>query len=140
MPWMETDAMSQRIAFVVRALGKREPFTALCREFGISCKTGYKWVHRYEEEGSLQGLGELSRRPHRSPRETPEEIVRVVEQVRLEYGWGGKKLQHVLRQQHGIVVPVVTIQRILKRRGLIGEASGARPARLRFERAQPKQL
>src|SRR6476659_2231781 len=119
MPWAEADAMSQRIEFVVRALGVGVSVSALCREFGISRKTGYTWLRRYEQVQRLKDLGEESRRPHRSPGRTPEDVELLVEQVRGEYGWGGKKLHWVLRQQHGTTLPVVTINRILKRRGLV---------------------
>ena len=47
MPWKEMNVMNQRLEFVMRALAK-ENFRALCREYGISAKSGYKWVERYE--------------------------------------------------------------------------------------------
>ncbi|HXU33213.1 MAG TPA: helix-turn-helix domain-containing protein, partial [Thermoanaerobaculia bacterium] len=53
MPWRETNAMDQRIQFVVRALEEEVNRSELCREFGISRKTGYKWLKRYGEVGSL---------------------------------------------------------------------------------------
>jgi len=140
MPWMEADAMSERVEFVVRALGGGVVLSALCREFGISRKTGYKWLRRYEQVGSLKDLGEQSRRPHRTPRRTPEEVEDLVEQVRREYGWGGKKLHWVLRQRHGIELPSVTIQRILKRRGLVSTEPRQSSATRRFERARPNEL
>ena len=60
--------MNQRTEFVLRAL-KAENFRALCQEYGISPKTGYKWKERFYAEG-LEGMQELSRRPASSPRVT----------------------------------------------------------------------
>ena len=48
MPWKERDAMELRTEFCLRALGKDVPFKALCDEYGISRKTGYKWLDRFE--------------------------------------------------------------------------------------------
>ena len=67
MPWKESDVMSERISFVVRARQPGCEMAALCREFGISRQTGYKWLRRSEQVGSLAELAEHSRRPHRSP-------------------------------------------------------------------------
>lgn len=62
MPWTETEVMDQRTEFVLRVLRNAERFGEVCREFGISRKTGYKWRQRFLEEG-LSGLGDQSRRP-----------------------------------------------------------------------------
>ena len=70
MPWKETDVAGERIEFVVRVLSESGNFSALCREFGVSRKTGYKWLRRFEEVGSVSRLGERSRRPHHSPSKT----------------------------------------------------------------------
>ena len=51
MPWKETDVRSERICFVVEALGGRETKRSLCARYGISRKTGYKWLQRFEEVG-----------------------------------------------------------------------------------------
>ena len=73
MPWKETCPMDERMEFI--GLYRRNEWTMaqLCREFGISRKTGYKWVHRYEREGS-QGLADRSRAPHRHPNAVPQTI------------------------------------------------------------------
>ena len=62
MPWKETPKMDQRIEFAMKAL-KCSNFRELCREYGISAKTGYKWRDRFLE-GGLAGMEEKSRRPH----------------------------------------------------------------------------
>lgn len=139
MPWRETDAMSQRIEFVVRALASPRNMSALCREFGIARKTGYKWLRRYQESGSLAGLREQSRRPHHSPRRTPPELEQRVAALRRRYGWSGRKLHHLLRRE-GLSLSPATIDRILQRRGLIRQEPRRTAPTRRFERAAPNQL
>lgn len=140
MPWKETDVMDERIRFVVRASRGLEKMAALCREFGISRKTGYKWLERFEEAGSLRGLREGSRRPLRSPNKTPEKVERRVEALRREYGWGSLKLQWLLECE-GIHLARSTIDQILHRRGLMqATEKNGRPAMRRFERAEPNEL
>ncbi|MGB5162926.1 MAG: IS481 family transposase [Thermoanaerobaculia bacterium] len=139
MPWKETDVAGERIEFVVRALSESSKFSALCREFGICRKTGYKWLHRFEEVGSVSRLGERSRRPHHSPSKTPEAVELRVEALRQRYGWGSKKLQCLLAEE-GLQLPRITIDRILKRRGLVCRARAAKPAQQRFERRRPNEL
>jgi len=139
MPWKETDVRSERICFVVEALGGRETKRSLCARYGISRKTGYKWLQRFEEVGSLGALREHSRRPHRSPRQTDVEIENRVVALRQQYGWGSRKL-HCLLKREGIELGRATIGRILQRRGLIDSAKRSRPAVQRFERARPNEL
>ena len=66
MAWKEVEPMEERIRFVLIASREDDAFSNLCRMFGISRKTGYKWLNRYEEYG-LAGMHELSRRPLNSP-------------------------------------------------------------------------
>ena len=82
MPWEITDVMDQRKRFVLRALGGTVRMAELCREFGISRKTGYKWVTRFKERGE-QGLDDLSRRPRASPSKTSAELQLEVVKLRL---------------------------------------------------------
>lgn len=138
MPWNEVDVQEQRMRFVMRAVGKKERMSALCREFGISRPTGYRWLRRYQGTRRLCALQEKSRRPQRSPRKTGQEKEQRVVALRQETGWGAKKL-HVLLAEEQILLPVRTIHRILERCGMIGEAPhGA--ALERFERSAPNQL
>ena len=74
MPWKDVGVKDQRISLVARALGGTETMTDLCQEYGISRPTGYLWVKRFQEVGSFQALEEKSRRPHRSPNRTAEEL------------------------------------------------------------------
>jgi transposase InsO family protein len=139
MPWKETDAMSERIRFVVAALSGVGTVSDLCCHYGISRKTGYKWIRRYREVGSLAALSEQSRRPHRSPRKTAPEIEDRVIALRHQHGWGPRKLHRLLKRE-GIRLARPTIARILKRRGLISSEGPSRPAVTRFERAHPNEL
>lgn len=139
MPWKETDVVSQRIEFVVRALRGESTISELCREFGVSRKTGHKWLRRYQEAGSLQGLEELSRRPRTSPNRTPSAIEERVVELRKKHGWSGKKLSRMLEWE-GISLSVSTVDRIIKRRGLVRQDKSSRPATRRFERLHPNEL
>ena len=139
MPWKTVGVDEQRMQFVIRVVSGKEALAGLCREFGISRPTGYLWRARYEQAGSLTGLGEQSRRPHRSPTRTAEWKERRVVALRQETGWGAKKLHVTLRDEQGIGVPVRTIHRILERHGLVQEDAHA-PAPGRFERSEANQL
>jgi transposase InsO family protein len=139
MPWARTDVGEQRVKFVVRAVSGQERMTALCREFEISRTTGYRWRRRFQQAGSVTAVVERSRRPGRSPSQTaPGEEARVVA-LRREYGWGAKKIEVLLREQDTSLT-VTTINRILKRRGLIAKKDSNAPALERFERATPNEL
>ena len=70
MPWLETNVREQRVQFVIEAVQPSAKLSALCRQRGISRKTGYKWVARYQAAGSLTGVVNRSRRPHCSPTRT----------------------------------------------------------------------
>lgn len=120
MPWKETCAMEERMKLVMYYLEHEWPMAALCRQFGISRKTGYKIVQRFIEEG-VDGLKDRSRaRCHH-----PNAICGVVEQAVLAARhkhptWGPKKLRAWLdRQDSGVSWPAAsTIGQILYRHGL----------------------
>jgi transposase InsO family protein len=139
MPWKETDVQTERIRFVVEAVRGEVTMRSLCRRYGISRKTGYKWLRRYEAVGSLAELQEQSRRPHRSPRQTDAVIEDRVVALRQQYGWGSRKLRYLLARE-GIRLGRATIDRILARRGLMEGTEHARPAVQRFERSHPNEL
>jgi transposase len=72
MPWKASSVMEERLRFVARILDG-EPMAALCREFGISRKTGYKIFDRYREHG-LEALTDRSRRPVRYGNQLPQQL------------------------------------------------------------------
>jgi transposase len=97
MPWRTESVMQQRVEFVIRARSGKKAMSELCREYGVSRPTGYLWLKRYEESGSLLGLQERSRRPHNSPGRTERALEELVLGLRDKTGWGALKLQEVLR-------------------------------------------
>lgn len=139
MPWKRTDVMEQRIRFVAQALRDPVNFSELCRGYGVARSTGYRWVKRYLEVGHFYRLSERSRRPHHSPLKTPEAIEARVVALRCRHGWGARKLQ-VLLQAEEVNLSEITLNRIIKRNGLLREKDCHRPATRRFERAQPNEL
>ena len=76
MPWRESSVMEERLRFVARLL-EGEGMSELCREFGISRKTGYKIFNRYKDEG-LEALSDRSRRPVRYANQLPDQIERLI--------------------------------------------------------------
>src|SRR5688572_2111242 len=97
MPWKEKDRVSLRREFVGLARADGANVRELCRRFGISPKTGYKWLDRFEEAGE-QGLRERSRRPARSPLRTSKAVEEEVLRVRDRHpAWGGRKIAARLR-------------------------------------------
>ena len=142
MPWKVRTKMSERIAFCALASQEDANFSALCREFGISRKTGYKWQARYAKKGKA-GLKEHSRRPKTMPAQTDAQMEQKVLDVRKKHPyWGGRKIHHLLLQQGEVGVPSPsTITAILRRNGcLVEEESEKRRAFVRFEREKPNEL
>lgn len=120
MPWKVSRQMDERMGFVAR-LRAGERMTDLCREFGISRKTGYKFWSRYKARGP-GGLEDESRAPHRRPRKTAPEVEQlVVEMRRAHPNWGGRTIRGVLQREHPeLLVPAEwTCSEILKRNGLV---------------------
>lgn len=121
MPWKETSAMCERAAFLrAYELEKEESMAALCRRFGISRKTGYKWLERYEQEGEM-GLLERSRAARLHPNQTPRAMEEAIIAVRQARRWGPKKIAAILaRDWPPDQIPAVsTIGDILARNGLV---------------------
>ncbi len=139
MPWATNSVIEQRIKFVIRASLDSANMSALCREFGISRPTGYLWLDRYREVGSITGVLERSRRPHHSPSRTSQSHEKHIVALRQKFGWGAKKIR-VLLLREGLDLKVSTINRILKRKNLIHRYDSHRPAVKRFEREHPNQL
>jgi len=101
----------------------RSSMAALCREFEVSRKTGYKWTQRFVD-GGIPNLVDRSRAAHRFPTALPSEVVDTVLDLRRRYPtWGPKKLEAVLRRDHPeMIVPArSTMSALLKRHGLVTE-------------------
>ena len=142
MPWRITSAVSQRHEFVLLASQPGANMRQLCRRFGISRPTGYKWLDRYRREGQA-GLGDQSRRPHRSPNRTAVAVETAITSLRKKHpAWGGRKLQRRLLDLGHRHLPVPsTITSILARHQLLDpQESTKHRAFQRFEHAAPNDL
>ena len=88
----------------------------VCRRFGISRKTFYKWLKRYKQsDGDSGSLMDLSRRPHSFPRATPESSVLLLKRLKEETGFGQRRLKAYLQTNYNIILSERTIWKILKR-------------------------
>src|SRR3954471_6704422 len=96
MPWNEVSAMSLRHEFVVLATAPGANVRQLCRRFGISPKTAYKWIARFHS-GGTPALADRSRRPHKSPDATTPEVENTILRLRDQHpAWGARKLRRRL--------------------------------------------
>src|SRR4051812_38104700 len=139
MPWHTITMMTQRLEFVILASGSPIAFKELCRRYGVSRKTGYKWLERYEV-GGAEALVDRSRKPIHSPKQVAPELAARVIALHLETTWGGRKLQRRLKNMGYAEVPAAsTCTEILRREGLLKLDSVAGPMQ-RFEYSSPNEL
>jgi putative transposase len=125
MPWKRSEPMEQRIEFVLRAL-RTENFRALCQEYGISAKTGYKWQERFMRLG-LGGMEEESRRPHSHAEQLGEAEICAIIRLKLAHPrWGPRKIRELYLRRHGEVASESSFKRVLERAGLTEKRKGAR--------------
>jgi transposase InsO family protein len=139
MPWSEVSRMDSREEFIQLALVGAN-LSALCRRFGISRKTGYKWLGR---RASGAGVADRSRRPVSSPKRTEAAREAAVLVLRAEHpSWGGRKIRRRLLDLGAATAPAAsTISGILRRHGLIDPAEAVRhTAFKRFEHPWPNAL
>jgi transposase InsO family protein len=142
VPWQEVSTVSLRKEFVSLATQPGANIAELCRRFGISRKSGYKWLARYEAQG-MSALADRSRRPSRSPTRTAAQVEAAIVRLRKKHpGWGARKLIGRLRALGYADLPgPSTAQAILRRHGLIApEASAKHQAFVRFEHPCPNSL
>ena len=121
MPWRECSVVEERLRFVARLL-EGEQMSLLCREFGISRKTGYKIFDRYQEHG-LEALSDRSRRPVRYANQLPGQVESLIVSFKRDKPhWGARKIRELLlrRLAGDVRVPAIsTIHAILDRHGLV---------------------
>jgi transposase len=123
MPWKETRVEEERLKFIAQCLDDESGWSMseVCAAFGISRKSGYKWLQRYRAAG-LNGLREQRRAPRHHPNATPAEVVRQLIAARKQHRvWGPRKLVAVLKRvQPDMEWPAPsTAGAILKRHGLV---------------------
>ena len=120
MPWRVTSPMYERQRFVLDAEHTSAAFAELCRCYGISRKTGYKWLDRYARLGP-DSLADRSHRPAACPHATAPAVIREILALRRTWRWGARKLYELLCEAHpGESVPAIpTIHRILVRHGRV---------------------
>ncbi len=122
MPWLEVNPMDQKVLFIADFLRESRSFTDLCIQYGISRKTGYKWLTRYQQSG-VDGLLEHSRKPRSSPQQTPYPIRQAILKLRQcgDLILGPKKIQKLLLQQYPneSIPSKTTIYKILYDAGMV---------------------
>ena len=138
MPWdTQVPLPDQRADFVTLLLRRACSFTQACRRFGISRKTGYKWLGRATRE-QPQPLRDRSRRPQHCPRRTDRDTEQTILRVRDAHAWGARKIHAYLCQQ-GLAVPSArTVHQVLSRHGRVRPTAAAPPQR--FQRSAPNHL
>jgi transposase InsO family protein len=138
MPWQERSVLSERQEFVTFARQEGANMSALCAAYGISRKTGYKWLARAGGDGNVR---DRSRRPHASPTRTQAAMEDRIVALRAEHPrWGGRKLHHRLVAMGVADVPAPsTITAILRRHGLLAADPPHRDFQ-RFEHAAPNDV
>ena len=120
MPWNECNHMDERLRFVARLLDG-EKMAVMCREFGISRKTGYKIFNRYKDAG-IRGLEDRARSPYRHPNKTPFQVEKAILKIKREHKtWGAPKIRDKLIKEFPVIQPPApsTIHAILDRHGLV---------------------
>ncbi len=120
MGWTETCAVVERMRFVMAVEAREETFAAICRRFGVSRKTGYKWLDRYRAE-DVEGLRDRSRAPHHHPQAVPAaKAERCLEVRKAHPTWGPAKVRALLqRRAPGTSWPAAsTIGELFDREGL----------------------
>ena len=139
MPWQTQTYMSQRLEFVLLAGGGGLTLSELCRRFGVSRKTAYKWIGRYKA-GGKEGLEDRSRRPHRSPRRVSAAVAQKVIALRAETTWGGRKLRRRLEVLGYTPLPAASTCTEILRRAELLKTDGPQGPVQRFERRWPNEL
>src|ERR1700735_689755 len=117
MPWKTSELMDQRREFALKAIGTLN-FRELCREYGISTKTGYKWRERLLRQG-LEGMEEDSRRPRNSPKQLSEgQVCEMVKLKLVHRHWGPRKSRWLYHRRHGQAPSESSFKRVLEQVGL----------------------
>lgn len=139
MPWECKTVEKLREEFVLAAQ-ENNNFSSLCREFGITRKTGYKWLERYK---SGEGFKDQNKRPKLIANKTPSEVEKIILDLRNENpGWGAKTIKKVLENQGHENIPCTkTVNNILDRNGcILREESEKRHKYVSFQREHCNEM
>ncbi|MGU3447241.1 IS481 family transposase, partial [Enterobacteriaceae bacterium C34A] len=140
MPWDARDTMSLRSEFVLFASQDGANIRFLCRQFNISPATGYKWLHRWLQDGTA-GLTDRSRAPHFSPARTDDSITELLRMAHATHPrWGARKIKGWLEDRGHPLPAFSTVHKLMARHGLLPGVSPGIPATGRFEHSAPNQL
>jgi putative transposase len=133
MSWKHVRLQRVRSEFVMLAKEPDTYMSEVCRQFGISRRTGYKWLRRYEADG-MAGLLDRSRRPRSSPRQLREDIVVSLVEIHQHHeSWGPKKLRaRLTRLGHRPedVPGLSAVARLTRRMGWTEARGRGRPRRV----------
>ena len=123
MPWEEISKMDRKIEFALKSV-KCSNFKQLCKQFGISRKTGYKWKQRFVD-GGIEALNDQSRRPHSHANELSEQIVcRIVKLKQAHQHWGPRKIRNLYQRKYpGELPSESSFKRVLEKAGLTEKRS-----------------
>ena len=128
MPWSQATPMDEKTKFIADHLRGSFSISELCTNYGISRKTGYKWIDRYLHDGP-PGLEDRSRTPYTAPNRTPQHIVDALVEVRGHHpSWGARKLLAFIEKRHrDWELPArSTVCEILGRHGLVAKKRSRR--------------
>ena len=136
MPWKESTPMDERLRFVQDVHRPGWSIAEVCRRYGVSRKTGYKWLAAYAQAGPA-GLADGSHRPTTCPHATAPEVVQLILQLQRRYTWGARKVRRLLvgRVPEAAIPTKTTVHRILERHGRV---QPRRRSRRRFHQGPPQ--
>ena len=140
MPWECRSVETIRKEFVAKAIMGEESISALCRQFGISRPTAYKWIERYRNGDNMS---DKSHEPFFKPLKTSPEKEYLIVETRINHPtWGARKIQRYLADRGFTDLPAAsTISDIIKRNGLVSvEETEKHTAWNRFEKENPNDL
>jgi transposase InsO family protein len=141
MCWKECSVSDLRLSLVNQILLLNRPVSVVAREFGVSRKTAYKWLSRYQQD-RMAALVDRSRRPKTSHGRTDDSIEQSVVKLRQQYNYGPRKIHRLLTTNKQPVPSIRTVATILSRRGCVG-ATTPHPAPTDpqfFERSEANEL
>ena len=131
MPWTETCIMEERVKFTMEVLDGTYSMAELCNYYGISRKSGYKWLARYQQ-GGIESLRDRSRAPHAHPNEISSQVKQAILAVKSRFSkWGAPKIRVRLKREYpnwGSYPAVSTIGLFLSKQGLTSSRKRRRKA------------